>query len=43
MAVCRCRRTISVLPDGAVAVTAPSDADPREVDERVKRRARWIA
>jgi hypothetical protein len=33
---------ISVLPDGAVAVTAPSDADPREVDERVKRRARWI-
>ncbi|HTT79773.1 MAG TPA: SprT family zinc-dependent metalloprotease [Stellaceae bacterium] len=33
---------ISVLPDGAVAVTAPVDADPCEVDERVKRRARWI-
>lgn len=33
---------ISVLPDGAVAVTAPADADPHEVDERVKRRARWI-
>jgi predicted metal-dependent hydrolase len=33
---------ISVLPDGAVAVTAPEDADPTEVDERVKRRARWI-
>jgi predicted metal-dependent hydrolase len=33
---------ISVLPDGGVAVTAPLDADPCEVDERVKRRARWI-
>jgi predicted metal-dependent hydrolase len=33
---------ISVLPDGAVAVAAPSGADPREVDERVRRRARWI-
>ena len=33
---------ISVLPDGAVAVRAPTDADPDEVDKRVKRRARWI-
>jgi len=34
--------SISVLPDGAVAVVAPEEADPTEVDERVRRRARWI-
>lgn len=33
---------ISVLPNGAVAVTAPRNVDPREVDVRVQRRARWI-
>ncbi len=33
---------ISVLPDGAVTVMAPADADPYDVDDRVKRRARWI-
>jgi predicted metal-dependent hydrolase len=33
---------ITVLPDGAVTVTAPEGVDPREVDQRVKRRARWI-
>ncbi|MGQ0665256.1 MAG: M48 family metallopeptidase [Pseudomonadota bacterium] len=34
--------SISVLPDGSVSVLAPEEADPAEVDERVKRRARWI-
>jgi predicted metal-dependent hydrolase len=34
--------TISVLPDGAVAVTAPEEASLNEIDERVRRRARWI-
>ena len=34
--------SISVLPDGAVAVNAPEEADPAEIDERVRRRARWI-
>lgn len=34
--------SISVLPDGGVSVLAPQEADPAEVDERVKRRARWI-
>ena len=34
--------SISVLPDGGVSVVAPEQADPAEVDERVKRRARWI-
>ena len=38
----RCTLSISVLPDGEVDVVAPADADPVEVDERVKRRARWI-
>ena len=33
---------ISVMPDGAVSVVAPRDAEPDDVDERVKRRARWI-
>ena len=34
--------SISVLPDGEVSVVAPEDADPAEVDARVKQRARWI-
>ena len=34
--------SISVLPDGTVAVAAPEGADLDEVDKRVKRRARWI-
>lgn len=34
--------SISVLPDGAVTVAAPEKADPAEIDERVRRRARWI-
>ncbi len=34
--------SISVLPDGGVSVLAPEEVDPAEVDERVKRRARWI-
>ena len=34
--------SISVLPDGVVTVTAPEEADPDDVDERVRRRARWI-
>jgi predicted metal-dependent hydrolase len=34
--------SISVLPDGEVEVVAPEQADPAEVDERVRRRARWI-
>lgn len=34
--------SISVLPDGAVTVIAPEEADPDEIDERVRRRARWI-
>lgn len=34
--------SISVLPDGSVSVLAPEEADPVEVDGRVKRRARWI-
>ena len=34
--------SISVLPDGAVAVAAPESADFDEIDARVKRRARWI-
>ena len=38
----RASLSISVLPDGAVAVSAPEDADPAEIDERVRRRARWI-
>jgi predicted metal-dependent hydrolase len=34
--------SISVLPDGAVTVAAPEDAELVEVDERIRRRARWI-
>jgi predicted metal-dependent hydrolase len=34
--------SISVLPDGAVTVAAPEAASPVEIDERVRRRARWI-
>lgn len=34
--------SISVLPDGGVSVLAPEQVDPAEVDERVRRRARWI-
>lgn len=33
---------ISVHPDQQVAVKAPADALPEEVDKRVKNRARWI-
>ena len=34
--------SISVLPDGTVAVAAPAGADLDEVNKRVRRRARWI-
>lgn len=34
--------SISVHPDGTVEVVAPEHATPEEVDERVRRRARWI-
>lgn len=34
--------SITVRPDGAVEVRAPEDALAQEVDERVRRRARWI-
>lgn len=34
--------SISVMPDGGVAVTAPEEAELTEVDDRVRRRARWI-
>ena len=34
--------SISVQPDGVVDVVAPEAADLGEIDERVKRRARWI-
>jgi len=34
--------SISVMPDGTVCVVAPREAEPEAVDERVKRRARWI-
>lgn len=38
------RRTlaISVLPDCTVRVVAPIEADLKEIDDRVRRRARWI-
>jgi predicted metal-dependent hydrolase len=38
------RRTlsISVLPDFTVRVLAPIEANPDEIDARVRRRARWI-
>lgn len=38
----RASLSISVLPDGGVTVTAPEEADPAEIDQRVTRRARWI-
>lgn len=38
----RASLSISVLPDGAVAVRAPEHAAADAVDERVRRRARWI-
>lgn len=34
--------SITVRPDGSVTVVAPEDAEPEQVDERVRRRARWI-
>ena len=34
--------SISVMPDGGVAVAAPEEAELAEVDDRVRRRARWI-
>jgi predicted metal-dependent hydrolase len=34
--------SISVMPDGAVAVAAPEEAELAAVDDRVRRRARWI-
>jgi predicted metal-dependent hydrolase len=34
--------SISVMPDGVVAVAAPKQAKSEEVDARVARRARWI-
>lgn len=34
--------SISVHPDGGITVLAPKEADPTEIDVRVKRRARWI-
>jgi predicted metal-dependent hydrolase len=34
--------SISVMPNGAVHVVAPHEAEPDAVDERVKQRARWI-
>jgi hypothetical protein len=39
------RRTlmISVLPDCSVRVVAPIEADLKEIDDRVRRRARWIS
>jgi len=36
------RLTISVSPDLTVLVKAPRNADPARVDERVRRRGRWI-
>ena len=38
------RRTmaITVHPDGCVEVVAPRGADPKEVEKRVRKRARWI-
>jgi predicted metal-dependent hydrolase len=38
------RRTIGITvhPDGAIDVVAPKGADPKDVEARVRRRARWI-
>lgn len=36
------RLSISVLPDLTVSVTAPRDAEPVDVDRRVRRRAAWL-
>jgi predicted metal-dependent hydrolase len=38
------RRTtgITVHPDGAIEVVAPKGTDPKDVEARVRRRARWI-
>jgi predicted metal-dependent hydrolase len=38
------RRTIgiTVRPDGTIEVVAPKGADPKDVEARVRRRARWI-
>ena len=33
---------ITVHPDGAIEVVAPRGSNPREVEARVRRRARWI-
>lgn len=33
---------ISVTPDGSVQVTAPTDADEGEIEQRIRKRAMWI-
>jgi hypothetical protein len=33
---------ITVHPDGGIEVVAPKGTDPKEVETRVRKRARWI-